>query len=211
MFQSRAALLLLILAVVVPSVVPGRLAHGDAGESMLYSWLDNVMQSVPTKIKPQKVIPIADADVLAVFPGDRFYGVYFATWPVAPKLPKELSFETVVRIRQGGSIEPIGSADALRNFLAQNLGNIRDDGQARTAALASLRLAEAGAKAGPSPFEQPSVAVVRQGNNLVATASSAVQAPGRGEVAIHLEFGADGKINPDALKIDDRTRRGPPS
>jgi hypothetical protein len=115
-----------------------------------------------------------------------------------------------VRIRRDKSVEPIRSKEALSDFLALMLGIVRDDVQARTAALASLRLAEAVARAGSSPFEQPNISIVRRGNNIVATAGAAVQQPSRGEVAITLEFGADGKLNPDAIKIDDRTRPGPP-
>jgi hypothetical protein len=209
MFPPRRAFLLLVLAVAVPFTVPGRPARGDAVEDMLYSWLDNVMQCCVIKT-PQKIIQIEDADVQMIFPGDRFYAVYFVTRPRAD-IPKGLSPQTLVRIRRDRSVDPIPSEEALGNFLALTLGNVRDDGQARTTALASLRLAEAVAKAGSSPFEQPNISIVRQGNNIVATARAAAQEPSRGEVAISLEFGADGQLNPDAIKINDRTSPGPPS
>jgi hypothetical protein len=203
------------LAVAALAGVPGRPAHGDAlGDKsleMLQSWLDNVMQSSPVKIKPQKVIPIEDAMLQQVFPDDRFYGVYFATWPVAPRLPKELAHETVVRVRHGESVEPIRGEEALRTFLTQALADIRDEDKARAAVLASLRLAEAASKAGSYPFEKPEVSVVRQGTTIVATAQAAVNELSLGEVAIRVEFSADGKIKPDGVQIADRTRLGPPS
>lgn len=214
MFPTRMTSLALILAVAALAGVADRLAHGEAlGDKsweMLNSWLDNVLQSIPVTIKPQKVVPIEDEMLQKVFPDNRFYGVYFATWPVAPRLPKELAHETVVRVRQGESIQPIRGEDGLRTFLAQALVDIRDEDKAKAAVLASLRLAEAVSKAGAYPFEKPEVSVARQGTTIVATARAAVN-PSLGEVAIRLEFGADGKIKPDAVKIDDRTRRAPPA
>jgi hypothetical protein len=116
-----------------------------------------------------------------------------------------------VRVRHGESVEPIHGEEALRTFLAQTLADIQDEDKARTAVLASLRLAEAMSKAGLYPFEKPEVSVARQGTTIVATAQAAVNEPSLGEVATRLEFSADGKLKPEAVKIDDRTRRGPPS
>jgi hypothetical protein len=212
MVRSRTACVLLMFGVLVPFAILGKPAWGAAVEGMLSSWLDHVMQSVQTKRRPQKVIAIEDANLQTVFPGDRFYGIYFGRWPRPPavsELPKELSIETVVRVRQGSSIEPIRSKEELRIFLAQNLSNVLGDSQARTAVLASLRLAEAGSQAGDSPFGQPNVSVIRQGNNVVATARAAVKEPSRGEVEVRLEFNADGKVNADAIKVEDGARSSP--
>jgi hypothetical protein len=54
------------------------------------------------------------------------------------------------------------------------------------------------------------VSTVREGSDLIATARAAVQEPARGDVEIRLEFGSDGRIKPDGIKIDDRSRPGPP-
>jgi len=186
----------------------------DKSSTMLNSWLTDVLQSIPGQEKPQleKTVPIDDETLREVFPGDRFYGVYFRTRPrVFGVLPRELSPNTVVRVRGAETVEPIPDEEALRTFLARALGDIRDEGRAKAAALAALRLAEGVASAGSSSFAEPQVSVVREGENIVATARAAVQAPGRGEVAIRIEFGADGKIKPDAIKIDDRSHPGPPS
>jgi hypothetical protein len=212
---SRIASFALVFAVLVIAGAKGRLAYGaaadDKGLEMLGSWLDKLLDGMPVKIKPQKVIPIADENLQKVFPDDRFYGVYFATWPVAPRLPKELSYETLMRLPVGAPIEAIRDQDALRSFLARALAGIQDDGRARAAVLASLRLAEAVSKAGAYSFEKPDLSVVREGKSTVATARAAVQEPGGGEISIRLEFDADGKTKPDSISIDDRTRRGPPS
>jgi hypothetical protein len=215
MLRSRAAFLpvafLVALVVMIPFADPSMTAPGEAAEGMVDSWLNSVLQSMQIKIKPLKVLPVVDANLQSTFSGSLFYGIYFATWPVAPRLPKELSYETVVRIQPGGgSVEPIRGIEELKNFLAQNLSNTQDENTARSVALASLRLAEALAKAGSSSFEQPNVSVVRQGNNIIATARAAVQEPNRGEVTIRVEFSGDGKISPGAIKIEDGTRRGPP-
>jgi hypothetical protein len=206
--------LALILAVLAIAGASGWLAHGDAlgdkSVQMLQSWLDKVMESAPVKVKPQKVIAIEDDAVQKLFPDDRFFGVYFATWPVAPRLPKELAHETLVRVHRADTIDPIRGQDGLKAFLAQGLSDIRDESKAAAAATASLRLAEAVSKAGAYPFGKPDVAVARQGANIVATARAAASEYGLGEVAVRLEFGPDGKATPDAMEIEDRTRRAPP-
>jgi hypothetical protein len=204
-----AVLLLLVAMVPIAPAIPAR---GDATETALHSWLDNLFQTARTVRRPQKIIPMEDPNLAAVFPGDRFYGVYFGRWPRPPsasELPKEISPETIVRIEQGRQPQPIQEG-ALANFLSQTLGNVRDDSQARTAVLASLRLAEAGSRAGDSSFDQPNISVMRQGSNIVATVIAAAQAPSRGEVEVRLTFKADGKVDPNSIKIEDRTRPGPP-
>ena len=174
------------------------------------SWLDDVLERATVKVRPRKVAPIEDENVQKMFPSDRLYDISFATWPVAPRLPKQLSHEMIARVRDQESIETIRDEETLRSFLAQTLTDIRDEDGARAAALASLRLAEAVAEAGSYRFDEPDVTVVRQDDNIVATAQAAACNPAQGEVAVRLEFGADGRIKPDAIEIDDRSRRGPP-
>ena len=195
------------------SGVPGSSGSGDPPEdnarAVLNAWLDRVLQGIAIKIEP-KVIPIDDENVEKVFPGDRFYGVYIPRWPVAIRPPKELSYETVVYIRRGESAEPIRDEDALKTFLAQTLSDIEDETRARAALLASLRLAEAGAKDGPYQFDEPEFSVVRQEKSILATARAAVHGPGRGDVEIRMEFSSDGRIRSDAIKIGGRPRPAPP-
>jgi hypothetical protein len=180
----------------------------DKNCQMLESWLNKLLEGASVRVKPQKVARIDDSTVQTVFPGNDFYSVSFATWPIAPRLPKELSHNTLVRIRDDTSVEPIRDADALRTFLARTLTNVRDEKQAAAAGVASLRLAEAVAKAGS--FETPDVTVTREAGNIIATARATASEPAGGEVAVRLEFSSDGKIKPEAIQIDDRSRRGPP-
>jgi hypothetical protein len=177
---------------------------------MVDAWLNNVLQGAPVKVKPQKVAPIDDEHVRDVFPSGRFYDISFATWPVAPRLPQPLSHQMLARVADGGSVEPISDAESLKRFLAEELRNIRDEGAAAAAALASVRLAEAIATAGSYAFDKPEVSAVRDGSTIVASARATVQEPARGEVGIRLEFGSDGRVKPDGITIDDHSRRGPP-
>jgi hypothetical protein len=185
-------------------------AAADKDRQMLDAWLDNVLESSPVKVRPQRVVPIDDENVRKMFPGGRFYDISFATWPVAQRLPKQLSHEMLARVVDQSSVEPIRDEETLKTFLAQALTDIRDESAAAAAAQASLRLAQAVATAGSYAFDKPDVSVVRRGDNIVATARAAVQEPARGEVGISLEFAADGKVKPDGITIDDRSRRGPP-
>jgi hypothetical protein len=196
----------LILAV----AILGGVGKNDDDLQTLNSWLNNVLEGIPVKIRPQKVMHIEDENVQKTFPDDRFYSISFATWPVAPRLPKELAYETLVRVRPGGLIEPIRGEAELKSFLAQSLSGIQDEKQAATAGLASLRLTSAVANAASSAFEKPDVSVVQQGSDIIATARAAASAPARGEVEIQLQFGADGKTSLESIKTDDRSRRGPP-
>jgi hypothetical protein len=175
---------------------------------MVEAWLNKVLEGASMRVKPQKVARVDDTSVHDVFPGSDFYGVSFATWPIAPRLPKELSHDTLVRVRADASVEPIRDSNALKGFLAQTLTDVRDEKRAETAALAALRLAEEIAKAGA--FGTPQVSVTRQGGGLVATARAAASEPATGEVALRLEFGPDGAIRPDTIEIEDSSRRGPP-
>ena len=190
--------------------ISGRAVSQDKDRQMVDAWLNNVLESAPVKVKPRKVAPIDDEQVRKVFPRGRFYDISFATWPVAPRLPKALSYEMLARVTDGESVEPIRDAESLKAFLAKELADIRDEGAAAAAALASLRLAQAIATAGSYAFDKPEVSAVREGSDLIATARAAVQEPARGDVEIRLEFGSDGRIKPDGIKIDDRSRRGPP-
>jgi hypothetical protein len=138
------------------------------------------------------------------------YDISFATWPVAPRLPKQLSHEMIARVPDHASIQTIRDEETLKTFLAHALANVRGEDEAKAAVLASLRLAEAVSQAGSYPFGKPDVSVVRQDGNIVATARAAAQEPARGQVEVRMEFGADGKTRPDTITIDDQTRRGPP-
>ena len=201
----------LILAVAAMGGVAsnGETPKGDDLQ-ILNSWLNSVLEGIQVKVRPQKVVRIEDENVQKTFPDDRFYSISFATWPVAPRLPKELSYETLVRVRQGGVIEPIRDEAELKQFLAQSLSGILDEKQATAAGLASLRLIAAVATAASSAFEKPDVSVVQQGSDIIATARAAASEPARGEIEVQLQFGADGKTTPESIKTDDRSRRGPP-
>jgi hypothetical protein len=209
--QALVTLAVAIAAVTSPSGgMSGHAASQDKDRSMVDAWLYNVLESAPVKVRPQKVAPIDDEHVRNVFPRGRFYDISFATWPVAPRLPKPLSHQMLARVADGGSVEPIGDADSLKRFLTNELTDIPDEGAAAAAALASLRLAQAIAIAGSYAFDKPEVSTVREGSNIIAAARAAVQEPARGEVEIRLEFGSDGRVKPDGITIDDRSRRGPP-
>src|SRR5438477_9787870 len=90
--------------VAVLTVYRAGVARSDTVEDMLNSWLDKVLASATISVKPQKIVRIEDENVQKVFPRDRFYGFYFATWPIAPRLPRELSSETLVRIRRAETV-----------------------------------------------------------------------------------------------------------
>jgi hypothetical protein len=207
---------LLSLAVAIASLtgpsggMSGHAASQDKDRHMVDAWLNKVLESAPVKVKPQKVAPIDDKHVRNVFPRSRFYNISFATWPVAPQLPKPLSHQMLAQVADGESVEPISDPDSLKRFLTSELTAIPDEGAASAAALASLRLAQAIATAGSYTFDKPEVSAVGEGSNIIATARAAVQEPARGEVEIRLEFGTDGRLKPDGITIDDRSRRGPP-
>src|SRR4051812_21348264 len=116
------------------------------------SWLDSVLQASPVKLAPQKVHAIEDENVRKVFAGDELYDISFATWPVAPRLPKPLSHEMIARVQAHAPIEAIRDDEALKGFLAQSLADIHNEAEARAAVLAALRLAEAVSQAGSYPF-----------------------------------------------------------
>src|SRR5436190_4877459 len=144
---TRLASLTLALGIALVTSASGGISglavSQDKDRHMVDAWLNNVLESAPVKVKPRKVAPIDDEKVRKVFPRGRFYDISFATWPVAPRLPKALSYEMLARVTDGESVEPIRDAESLKTFLATELADIRDEGAAAAAALASLRLAQA--------------------------------------------------------------------
>jgi hypothetical protein len=181
----------------------------EQSRTVLNGWLEEVMRSASIKIIP-KVIPIQDQLLDTMFPENRFFGVYISRWPVAITPPKELSNETVVRVQDAGSVEPIRDEAALKSFLEQALTDVGDETRARSAIVASLELAEAGAKGGPYQFDSPEVSLIRQADSLVASARAQVQQPARGELAVSMLFGPQGKVEPGSVRVENRVRPGPP-
>jgi hypothetical protein len=195
-------------------MTPGTMALSDPldarSSQALDSWLTMTLERASTKVRPQKIEPIADVHLRDVFPDDRFYTISFATWPRAPSLPKELSFQMVGRVHRESSVQPIRNADDLTNFLGSALPKVQGDEQIRAAMLASLRLAEAIAKAGGYEFGNPDVSVARKDLRIEATASASVAEPARGIVTLEMQFTPEGTVLPGGIRIEDRTNAGPP-
>ncbi|MGY4348698.1 hypothetical protein ACVWXM_005165 [Bradyrhizobium sp. GM7.3] len=193
---------------------PGNVARSDPlderSSQTINSWLATTLEQAPTKVRPQKVEPITYVHLQDVFPDDRFYAISFATWPRPPSLPKELSPQMVVRVPGRDSVQPIRNVDDLTNFLGAALPEARGDERIRAVVLASLRLAEAVAKAGAYEFGNPDVSVARGDLRIEATASASVAEPARGAVTIRMQFAPDGAVLPDGIRIEDRTNPGPP-
>jgi hypothetical protein len=187
-------------------IYPGRMARGN---TTLDSWLTSILEKAPTKVRPQKIEPITSEELKKVFPDDEFYAISFATWPRPPSLPQELSTQMIARVRQG-TVAPLRNMDDLAKYLGGELPQARGDEQIRTVMLASLRLAEPVARAGAYEFAKPALSVTRANLNLEATASASVAEPARGDVTVSMEFTKEGNVLPGSIRIEDRTRAGPP-
>jgi hypothetical protein len=214
-FRARSISLAASLLGLAILMAPGTMAVCDPldakSSQALDSWLNIVLEQAPTKVRPQKIEPIADVALRDLFPDDRFYAISFATWPRAPSLPKELSFQMVGRVDQESSVHPIRNADDLSDFLGAALPRVQGDEQIRATMLASLRLAEAIAKAGAYEFGKPEVSFARKELRIEATASASPAEPARGIVTLEMRFAADGTVLPSGIRIEDRTNAGPPS
>jgi hypothetical protein len=178
--------------------------------SEVSSWLKEVMTKSQGHIKPN-IVEVEDESVLKVFPGGRFYGVYFPRWPRVIPPPAELLSENLLCIRQGRNLELIRGDNGLKVFLARNLQGVENEDAACLAARASLVLASFNATGGPYPLQKPDVSAVRQGNTILSIARAAVQEPNRGNIEISIEFGPGGRADSGGIKLAGRPRRGPPS
>src|SRR3954452_8966220 len=91
-FRARSISLAASLLGLAILMAPGTMAVCDPldakSSQALDSWLNIVLEQAPTKVRPQKIDPIADVALRDLFPDDRFYAISFATWPRAPSLPK---------------------------------------------------------------------------------------------------------------------------
>jgi hypothetical protein len=167
------------------------------------------LQTSKIQIEP-KVVRVDSPLLRQVFPTNDFYAVYMPRWPRAVTPPEGLSYETIVVLRNGESVQAVRGYEELRLFLANSLTEITSEDRARTVVEASLVLAAYGSPSGPYEMKEPVVSIVRQNNGLFATGQVEVREPGRGEIKITMEFNAVGRTNSAGIVIGNSIRPGPP-
>jgi hypothetical protein len=177
--------------------------------AVLDGWLGSKLNSSAIHLEP-KVVPIDVQIIRQVFPKDDFYGIYMPRWPRAITPPEGLSFETIVVLRNGESVEAIRGNDGLRTFLAKTLVGVTIETRARAVVEASLILVAFGSPNGPYDLKAPLVSAVPKEKGIVATAQAEVRELDRGNVKITIEFNAAGGTTYDAIIIENSTRPGPP-
>src|SRR5581483_9263361 len=116
-------------------------AKGGADKSLktVKTWLKGLCKGEPQGLSK---IEAVDAAVRRLFPDEQFYSVRFMRYPRAVKPPAPLKLENLVGVHADGSVERIDSLDALKTLLEKKLADVRTEEQARSALLASLRLAQ---------------------------------------------------------------------
>jgi len=200
----------LLSAVSLSLTVDGAPAsENSAAADTVRSWLDQRMKSIQIHIQP-KVVPINDERVDQTFPDDYFFAVYIPRRPVAIRPPEGLLSESLICVHKDGSVEAIPGWNGLKTFLEHNLVNVRNDSQARAALQASFVLAASIAKDGPYEFEPAEVSVLHTGDHLLANAKAQLRGPARGDIFVTAEFGSDGTVDSDTLKIEGTPRPGGP-
>jgi hypothetical protein len=179
-------------------------AGADKGRQAVEAWLKDLNNGQPLPVPP--TIAAADDDaVRTLFPDGRFYTVRFMRFPRAVIPPNRLKLENLVRVRPDGSVDRIESLDALKKLCEAKLADVRDEGKARVALLACLRLAEEFYQDGYYTFTVPerSVSVVRRDNHWVASGKAEVTKGGKGEITVTVTTGTPstvtigGKVRPD--------------
>jgi hypothetical protein len=177
---------------------------------LVEKWLVAMMSDTKDNVVP-RIIPIANDSISKVFPTDQFYGVYWPRWPRVVMPPKHLPNELVLCVGQNESVEAIAGQDGIRGFLVRNVFGIRDEAHARTSVLAALWLLAFSAAGGPYDLQDINVSVVPRGKGFFAAAQAEVKPPARGNIAVDLQFQADGNVTDAGINIQGHPRGGPPS
>jgi len=170
-------------------------AKGGADKSLktVKTWLKGLCKGEPQGLSK---IEAVDAAVRRLFPDEQFYSVRFMRYPRAVKPPAPLKLENLVGVHADGSVERIDSLDALKTLLEKKLADVRTEDQARSALLASLRLAQEFYQDGNYTFTVPeqSISVVSRDNHWIASGKSVVTKGGEGEITVSLTTGTPGQV-----------------
>jgi hypothetical protein len=184
---------------------PGQGGTPDKSRAALDAWLDRFPNLPRTEDEGRKTVAVDDEAVRRVFPGERFYGVYFyVNYPRPKTLPEGLRTHNLILVQPGGAVERVGDREALKALFEKKLSRVRDEVQARETVAACVRVAEEFYQDGLYTFSDPEIKVTRRGDGLVATGEARVKARGSGKVSVTLAFKPSGEL--EGVEIDSRVR-----
>jgi hypothetical protein len=176
-------------------VPPAEDAAAEAGRARVAAWLAQI-----PGVRGGAIKGVTDPAVERVFPGDRFYSVYFTAGPRAPYVPRPLHAYNLVRVApngQVGRVVPTAEADALTlaSVFRERLSGPLSESLLRDAAGAALRLGEELYQDGHFAFKVEAGEVIsREADHLVARGRASVSGGGQGEVTVTLTTDAAGRL-----------------
>ncbi len=156
---------------------------------------------------------VQDAATARCFPKYTFFGVFFRQYPVARLTPEGMSSANLYAVNDAGKAllirEEIKEAPKLQEFFLKHLAPIANDGAAKDAARAYVRLSEELHQDGFYKFvlqeDSTKVEVDKDGKKAVARA--VVMAGGNGEITASLSFDQAGNLRTVAENVN--LRQGP--
>jgi hypothetical protein len=167
-------------------------------------------KAIKDKFEPLKnaddklLVPITDEAVARALPGRVVYAVVFPQYPVARLAPEPLKLQNVFVVDADGKVEQITDAKGLEKSLRGTLAPVKDDGAAKDAAQAWLRLSEELHQDKFFQFSIPEkdLAVEKEKDGRKATGKAVVEPKGgnQGQIEVTLLFDADGKL----VKADEK-------
>jgi len=167
-------------------------------------------KAIKNKFEPLKnaddklLVRISDDAVARALPGRVVFAVVFPQYPVARLAPEPLKLQNVFIVDKDGKVEHATDAKGLEKTFRGALAPVKDDGAAKDAAQAWLRLSEELHQDKFFQFTIPEkdLAVEKEQDGRKATGRAVVEPKGgnQGQIVVTLLFDADGKL----VKADEK-------
>jgi hypothetical protein len=169
-------------------------------------------KAIKDKFEPLKnaddklLVSITDEAVVRALPGRVVFAVVFPQYPVARLAPEPLHLQNIFAVDKEGKVEHVTDAKTLEKFFRSALAPAKDDGAAKDAAQAWLRLSEELHQDKFFQFSIPEkeLAVEKEKEGRKVTGKAVVEPKGgnQGEIDVTLIFDADGKLAKADEKAD---------
>ena len=167
-------------------------------------------KAIRDKFEPLKnaddklLVRITDDAVARALPGRVVFAAVFPQYPVARLAPEPLKLQNVFVVDNDGKVEHVTDAKGLEKLFRSALAPVKDDGAAKDAAQAWLRLSEELHQDKFYQFAIPEkdLAAEKEKDGRKVTGKAVVEPKGgnQGQIDVALVFDADGRL----VKADEK-------
>jgi hypothetical protein len=143
-----------------------------------------------------KIEPVSDEAVARALPGQQFFAVRYALYPLAQRPAEGLKSQNLFAVNAKGEVKVLTDTKALEEYFRDARAAAKEEGAAKDAVLAWLRLVEEFSQDGYYQFKvvEEATKVSADKGGKKASARAVVMKGGNGEIGVELTFDADGKL-----------------